>query len=299
MQRILCYQLSGRVASGNGLYESRAGHGQWLTLTKHRFIFIINSALYAAKVRAWDRSNSRGEQPSRCMGGRDLTQGGKRVLVVDDEPDTRALIWDILTEEGYDVHLCSGGEQALEHLGRMTFDLILTDIKMPGMSGLELLTRIRASAPDVRVILMTAYASVDSAIQALREQAFDYLVKPFDLDDFRQRIASALDGGNEAAVLHYMDLAIDRRARWVWVAGRKINLTRLEFNSLAYLFDHQGEAVSGEELLREVWECDDAEERTMATVKSCMSRLRKKIGDDANNPRYIFNVWGVGYRLGE
>lgn len=233
------------------------------------------------------------------MGGMDLAQSSKRVLVVDDEPDTRALIWDILSEEGYDVHLCSGGEQALDHLGRMTFDLILTDIKMPGMSGMELLTRIRASAPYVRVVLMTAYASVDSAIQALREQAFDYLVKPFDLDDFRQRISCALDGGNEAAVLHYLDLAIDRRARWVWVAGRKINLTRLEFNSLAYLFEHKGEAVSGEELLREVWECDEHEDRTVATVKSCISRLRKKIGDEANRPRYIFNVWGVGYRFGE
>jgi len=228
-----------------------------------------------------------------------LVQASKRVLVVDDEPDTRALIWDILSEEGYDVHLCSGGERALEYLERRPFDLILTDIKMPGMSGVDLLTRIRAKAPDVRVILMTAYASLDTAIQAVRGQAFDYLVKPFDLDDFRRRVSSALDAGNESAVMQYLDLAIDPRARWVWVAGRKVDLTRLEFNSLAYLFEREGYTVSGEELLREVWECDAMDERTIATVKSCISRLRKKIGDDANNPRYIFNVWGVGYRLGE
>jgi two-component system response regulator PrrA len=228
-----------------------------------------------------------------------LIRSGKRVLVVDDEPDTRALIWDILSEEGYDVHLCSGGEKALEYLERRPFDLILTDIKMPGMSGTQLLTRIRAKAPDTRVILMTAYASIDSAVEALRGQAFDYLIKPFDLDDFRQRVSSALGRDNEPAMLHYQDLALDQRTRWVWVGGRKVELTRLEFNSLAYLFERQGYAISGEELLREVWECDDADERTIATVKSCISRLRKKLGDDANDPRYIFNVWGVGYRLGE
>jgi two-component system response regulator PrrA len=228
-----------------------------------------------------------------------LARFGKRVLVVDDDPDTRALIWDILSEEGYDVHLCSGGERALEYLERRPFDLILTDIKMPGMSGVELLTRIRAKAPDVRVILITAYASLDTAIEAVRGHAFDYLIKPFDLDDFRRRISRALDSTNEPEVLYYQDLAVDRRARWVWVAGRRVDLTRLEFNSLAYLFERQGYAVTGEELLREVWECDDTDERTVATVKSCISRLRKKIGDDASDPRYIFNVWGVGYRLGE
>jgi two-component system response regulator MprA len=228
-----------------------------------------------------------------------LASSSKRVLVVDDEPGTRALIWDILSEEGYDVHLCSGGEKALEFLERRPFDLILTDIRMPGISGMELLTRVRAKAPGARVILMTAYASLDSAIEAVRGQAFDYLVKPFDLDDFRHRVSRALDVRSEPAVQHYLDLAIDQRARWVWRAGSKVDLTRLEFNTLAYLFDHQGYAVSGEELLRNVWECDDVDERTIATVKSCISRLRKKIGDDASDPRFIYNVWGVGYRLGE
>jgi DNA-binding response OmpR family regulator len=228
-----------------------------------------------------------------------LAQSTKRVLVVDDEPDTRALIWDILSEEGYNVDLCASGDQALDKLKRKRFELILADIKMPGMSGVELLTHVRAMAPDAKVILMTAYASLDTAIQAVRGQAFDYLVKPFDLDDFRQRVERALDSKNLPPILHYKDLTINRPARRVWVADRKISLTRLEFNSLAYLFEHVGYAVSSEELLQNVWECNDTDERTMATVKSCISRLRKKLGDDATDPRYIFNVWGVGYRLGE
>jgi two-component system response regulator VanR len=78
-----------------------------------------------------------------------------------------------------------------------------------------------------------------------------------------------------------------------------VRLTRLEFDVLAYLFDRRGHAVSSEELLQEVWGCDKADDRTQDTVKSCIRRLRKKLGDDAQNPRYIRNVWAVGYQLGE
>jgi DNA-binding response OmpR family regulator len=223
----------------------------------------------------------------------------KRVLVVDDEADTRALIWDILSEEGYEILLCSSGEQALEHLERKRFHLLLADIKMPGMTGVELLARARAVAPDTKVILMTAYASIDTAIQAIRGQAFDYLTKPFDLDGFRQAVHQAINDWSLPTVTYYRDLTIDREGRWVWVGEQKIGLTRLEFNTLAYLFEQIGCVVSNEELLREVWQCGEADERSVATVKSCISRLRKRLGDDADNPRYIFNVWGVGYRLGE
>jgi DNA-binding response OmpR family regulator len=223
----------------------------------------------------------------------------KRVLVVDDEADTRALIWDVLSQEGYDVHLCSNGVQAVEKLEKERFHLVVTDIKMPGMSGIELLLRARSIAPDTRVILMTAYASLDTAIQALRGQAFDYLIKPFDLDDLRQRVRQAVQGQGRPTVSHYRDLTIDREGRWVWVGDQKTSLTRLEFEILAYFFEHVGRAVSNEDLLREVWQCDETDERSLATVKSCISRLRKKLKEDADNPRYVFNVWGVGYRFGE
>jgi DNA-binding response OmpR family regulator len=228
-----------------------------------------------------------------------LAQSTKRILVVDDEPDTRALIWDILSGEGYEVALCSSGEEALLHFARDRFDLILADIKMPGMSGVQLLTHVRAMASEVRVILITAYASIETAIQAVRGQAFDYLIKPFDLDEFRRTVDRALDGASFPSVMHYRDLTIDVQSRWVWVGEHKVGLTRLEFNSLAYLFEHQGCAVSNGDLLLEVWQCDGTDDRSVATVKSCISRLRRKLGDDADDPCYIFNVWGVGYRLGE
>jgi two-component system KDP operon response regulator KdpE len=225
------------------------------------------------------------------------------VLVVDDDPDTRTLMTDILEEDQYAVQSCSCGEDALAALRRDKFDLVLTDIKMPRMSGIELLLRIRRMNLDIQVILITAYASVETAIQAVRGEAFDYIEKPFSLSHFRRRVSEALQprasGQHQHDVMHYRDLSIDRTARRVWLGEPEIKLTRLEYNVLAYLFEHQGCAISREELLREVWEAQEVDDRGQAVVKTCIGRLRRKIGDDAHAPEYITNVWGVGYQLGE
>jgi DNA-binding response OmpR family regulator len=232
-----------------------------------------------------------------------LEQIRGRVLVVDDDPDTRTLMRDILEEDHYSVHSCSCGEDALTALRRDKFDLVLTDIKMPRMSGIELLLRIRRMNLDIEVILITAYASVETAIQAVRGEAFDYIEKPFSLSRFRRRVSEALQprasGQRQHDVMHYRDLSIDRTARRVWLGEPEVKLTRLEYNVLAYLFEHQGCAISREELLREVWEAQEVDDRSRAAVKTCIGRLRRKIGDDAQSPEYITNVWGVGYQLGE
>jgi DNA-binding response OmpR family regulator len=218
-------------------------------------------------------------------------------LVVDDEPDTRALLWDVLVDEEYEVHLCSSGQQALDALKQFKFTLVLADIKMPGMSGMELLVEIRGMAPDVKVILMTAHASVETAIQALRGQAFDYLIKPFDLDQFRRRVYLALHTDARPDVMRFGDLTIDRQGRRVWMGEHEIRLTRLEYNVLDYLCQHPGHVVSYEKLLREVWDRDRQDERSVDTVKSLISRLRRRLGDDADEPCYVANVWGVGYKF--
>jgi two-component system response regulator VanR len=103
----------------------------------------------------------------------------------------------------------------------------------------------------------------------------------------------------QRAVMHLKDLSIDHKARRVWIDHREARLTRLEFDVLAYLFDNRGDAISRQELLERVWGCSAPDERSDDTVKSCISRLRRKLGDDAQNPRYIQNVWGVGYALEE
>jgi DNA-binding response OmpR family regulator len=225
------------------------------------------------------------------------------VLVVDDDADTRTLIDQILDDESYEVQTCSSGEQALELLDEEPFDVILSDIKMPGLSGTELLLQVRRRNLESEVILMTAYASVQSAVEALRGEAFDYLIKPFSLKELRQVIRQALRTHpamrQRRAVMHYENLSVDQKARRIWVDEREVRLTRLEFEVLVYLLDRQGDTVSRHELLEQVWGISAPDERSDDTVKSCISRLRKKIGDDAQNTRYVHNVWGVGYKLGD
>jgi DNA-binding response OmpR family regulator len=232
-----------------------------------------------------------------------LAQSVGRVLVVDDDEDIRLLIEDVLGAEGYEVHHSVSGEQALRILDREAFEVILSDIKMPGITGIDLLLHVRRKYLPTEVILMTAYASLETAIQALRGEAFDYLTKPFSLKELRQVVRQAMrtraSTRRQRAVMHYKELTIDQKARRVWIGDREVKLTRLEFDILAYLFENNGMVVSRQELLREVWNCIDPEERSDDTVKSCISRLRKRLGDDAQDPRYVLNVWGVGYQLGE
>ena len=174
---------------------------------------------------------------------------------------------------------------------------------MPRIGGIDLLRYVRRKQLPEAVILMTAYASVHTAVQALRGEAFDYFEKPFSLPELRQRVFLALQRPSPRQqhhdVMHYGELAIDFGARRVWVEGREAKLTRLEFDLLAYLFYRQGCAVATQELLREVWRTAGSDERSIATVRSCVRRLRNKIEKDAQSPRFITNVWGVGYQLGE
>ncbi len=232
-----------------------------------------------------------------------MEQSSKRVLVVDDDADTCTLIVDILQGDGYQAEFCLSGEQSIESLRRQRYDLVLADIKMPRVTGIDLLLYVRRMALDTEVILMTAYASVKTAIQALRGEAFDYLIKPFSLEEFRRCVRLALTRRPHArqprAVMQYKDLSIDCNARRVWKGDLEINLPRLDFDLMMYLFMHQGRAVSVQELLRQVWGSGEPVDRSGKTVKSAISRLRKAIGDDGHNPCYIKNVWGVGYKLGD
>jgi DNA-binding response OmpR family regulator len=237
---------------------------------------------------------------STARGEEDLTQSPKRILVVDDDPDICSMIVDVLTDEGYTVCSCLSGECALELLRQEQFDLVLADIKMPRVSGLDLLSRIRDSGHDTRVIIMTAYASTQSAIQALRNRASDYLVKPFSLIDLRSCVREALPKGADAdRISCYLDLCIVLDARRVWVDEREVDLTRHEFDLLACLFERRGCTVTWQELLERVWGVRQPGKERLGTLRSCVRRLRQKLGDDARSPRYIFNLWGEGYRLGE
>lgn len=229
-----------------------------------------------------------------------MEASSKRILVVDDDADTCTMIHDILSEEGYTVDWCSSGEEARDLLEQDRFDLVLADIKMPRISGIELLQDVREQCLEVRVILMTAYASLDTAIQALRGDADDYLIKPFSLNELRQRVWQALlDEQDAEGVIRYRDLRVDTNARRVWIGGHEVELTRQEFDVLACLAERLRCTVSWQELMQKVWRFNEPTKADAGTLRSCIRRLRQKLGDNAREPRYIINRWGEGYRLGE
>ncbi|NIV31752.1 MAG: response regulator [Anaerolineae bacterium] len=228
-----------------------------------------------------------------------MNRSSRRILVVDDDLDTCALIVDALSDEGYVICACTGGEQALDVLGHESFDLVLTDIKMPSVTGVDLLQRIRETNRDTSVILMTAYASIDTAIQAVRHDAADYLIKPFATQDLRQRVRDALP--EAVGVYHdhqYRDLRINLDARRVWAGEYELELTRQEFDVLALLLQRKGCTVTWQELLQQVWGYQDPQKEQAKIVRSCIRRLRKKLRDHARDPKYIYTRWGEGYRLG-
>jgi len=193
-----------------------------------------------------------------------------------------------------------GGEQALDLLGHERFDLVLTDIKMPRVTGVDILQYIRETDRDTSVILMTAYASIDTAIQAVRHDASDYLVKPFTNQELRQRVRDALsDEFTHHRDYQYRDLRIDLDARRAWVGEREVDLTRQEFDVMAALFRRRGCTVTWQALLRRVWGYRDPQKGQAKIVRSCIRRLRNKLGDHARDPKYIYTRWGEGYRLGQ
>ncbi|MBN1135346.1 MAG: response regulator transcription factor [Anaerolineae bacterium] len=226
-----------------------------------------------------------------------------RVLVVEDDSDTLQLIVEVLEEDGFQAQPCADGERALRLLKQEVFDLVLADIKMPRMTGTGLLFQIRNLGLDTKVILMTAYASLETAVQAVRGDASDYLVKPFSLKELRRQVRRALEMPTQPLrpreCLTFGDLVLDQDARKVWKCGREIPLTRLEFNVLDHLFRLQGQVVSVEELLQQNWPRQHANDRNPTVVKSCIFRLRQKIEDDPCHPVYVHNVWGRGYQFGE
>jgi two-component system KDP operon response regulator KdpE len=141
---------------------------------------------------------------------------------------------------------------------------------------------------------------VDTAVEALRNEAIDYLIKPFSLANLRQRVHEVLpDDAVAEHKLCYHDLCVEVSARRVWLGPREIELTRQEFNLLAALFRQLGRTASWESLLREVWGHEQPQKEDIRILRSCVRRLRQKLGEDARSPRYIVNRWGEGYRIGQ
>jgi DNA-binding response OmpR family regulator len=250
------------------------------------------------------------------------------ILLVDDEDAIRLSLRKALSQEDVSIHEARSGGEALQLLSQTSFDLVLTDIRMEDLSGLDLLAAIRDRFPDTVVILLTGYASVESAVQALRKGAYDYLIKPVSIEavraSIREGLAKRVEKRRRREVLALLrdsilelseqgtpdlrseqqtdpqwlqvgDLVVDTAKLTVTVAGAQIPLTPTEYQVLTSLLDSRGRVLGYQELVRQVYgyECDFTEARKL--IMPHVSNLRRKLFKEPNSPNLIENVRGAGY----
>jgi DNA-binding response OmpR family regulator len=220
------------------------------------------------------------------------------ILVVEDEQDIRDVLWMTLEAEGYAVLLATNGMEAIERIADDAPDLVLLDVMMPAVNGLEVLQHTRKHG-DVPVILLTALGHEQNRVRGLQLGADDYIVKPFSPRELVARIQAVLRRTGTGATSHeitFDGLRIDLSAREVWVRGDLTETTAKEFDLLAFFAASPGKVFTRHQLLREVWR-SSSEWQQEATVTEHVRRLRVKIEDDAERPRWLHTVRGVGYRF--
>ncbi len=219
------------------------------------------------------------------------------ILIVDDEPQIRRVLRTTLSSQGYTVVEARTGEEALEQVRAARTDLILLDVNLPGISGLDTCREIRHSV-DIPIIMLTVRNSERDKVHALDAGADDYVVKPFGADELMARIRAALRRAAPAESLPAFasgDLKIDFERRVVTVKGQPVRLTPKEFELLRHLVANQGKALAHRRLLQAVWGPDYGDETEYLRV--FINQLRKKIEPQPRHPRYIHTEPWIGYRF--
>jgi len=222
------------------------------------------------------------------------------VLIVEDDPNVSEVVARYLEREGYRVEVASDGAAGLERALADLPDLVVLDLMLPTVGGLEVCRRLREVAP-VPVIMLTARGEEADRIAGLELGADDYMAKPFSPRELTARVRAvlrrangALTAATEPAVLRAGDLEVDVIAHEVHIGGELVALTAKEFDLLAHLMRHPRRAFRREELLDDVWGFSYGD---TSTVTVHIRRLREKIEPDPSEPRYVSTVWGVGYRF--
>ena len=223
---------------------------------------------------------------------------GRRVLVVDDERHIRRVLCGYLEAEGFEVVEAATGEAALEQLHRAPVDLVLLDVMLPDVDGIEVLRRLRTFS-EVYVVLVTARAEEVDKLVGLSVGADDYVTKPFSPREVTARVKAVLRRGRHASGhaqhLRFPGLEIDLDRREVHADGRAVPLSTLELDLLAALAAAPGRVFSRRQLLERVWGYDFYGDERVVDVH--VRNLRRHLGDDAASPRVIGTVRGVGYKL--
>jgi DNA-binding response OmpR family regulator len=226
-----------------------------------------------------------------------------RILLVDDEQSLQTLLSYPLRKDGYDVVQATDGREALARFAEQTFDLVVLDLMMPKLDGLEVCRRLRARS-TVPIIMLTAKAEEIDKVLGLELGADDYITKPFSLREFRSRVRAALRRAGmsrdretlpEDEPLEVGDLRVDPAKRSVTARGDDIRLTFVEFEILTALAHNPGRVFTREMLLTRIW--GDSAFRDPRTIDVHIRHLREKLERDPKEPEYLFTVRGVGYRF--
>jgi two-component system response regulator MtrA len=254
-----------------------------------------------------------------------------KILIVDDEANIRAGLRAILSRDGHEVKDAASGEEALPIVEIFPCEVAIVDIRMPGMTGVELLHEIRARRPFVSVVLLTGHGTLETAMAAIREGAHDYLLKPAQPDEIRATVASALATSRrereqaqlmdnlraglqrlgkipadsspslqpayERRAIDVGDLHIDLQAYEVRRGPKLISLTPSEFQLLVALASRPGEVIDYVSLVRLALDYEAESWEAKELIKRHVFALRRKIEPDPSSPQYILNVRGIGYRL--
>lgn len=221
----------------------------------------------------------------------------KTILIVDDEPSLiKGLRFNLEQQEGYEVDAATDGEAALQLFEPEKYDLVLLDLMLPKLDGMEVCQRIRA-ASDVPIIMLTAKGDDIDKIMGLEYGADDYLTKPFNMLELKARIKNIFrridntKGKASQTVVKVNDMTVDFISRSVTIAGREVNLTAKEFDLLQLFISNRGMVFEREKLLELIWK----QKGDLRTVDVHIRRLREKIEEDPAHPQYILTKWGVGY----
>ena len=231
-----------------------------------------------------------------------MNQQPIRILVVDDEPAIRRALRPPLVELGFQVAEVSRGEEALQALRASVHDVVLLDVNMPGIGGIETLRRIRAFAPRLPILMLTVRDQEEDKVQALELGADDYVTKPFSTRELIARIRTAVrrvhaPARAEDAPIEIGDIKLIPSKRSVTKRGQAVHLTRKEFDILYCLMSRAGRVISYAKLLTAVWGADCREE--VEYLRTFVRQLRKKIEDDPSKPVYLLTDVYVGYRFAD